>query len=523
MSWMLCLIFLVASPQNSWPKVASHLCFISNPFFLSDRVLTCSIPFAMMIGAILYSHQNDTLGNIDSRRLMGGADGCPALESWEDGVGGAILYAFLMFYIFCGLAIICDDYFCESLEKISDDLNLSPNVAGATFMAAGSSAPELFVSLADNVFATEPKSLGVGTIVGSAIFNILIIIALTAALAGKPLDLDWRPLARDSSWYTLSIMLLLVFIEDKEVNAVEAFFLVAAYLAYVLYMAHNESVETWFCPRVDKDDKKDTAKVPGNEDEADALEKAAKGVSTGDVELTTVAGGEDDSEKTEGAKEEEVRYEHCFQLNDKWFHDYFFSLRPASVAEEGIKGKLWWAFSWPIQFAFRFTVPDCNDSFFERRRGFTTCFIMSIGWIALLSHFLVEFATKFGCIVGMPFPLMGLTIVAAGTSVPDAISSVVVARNGEGDMAVSNAIGSNVFDILLGLGLPYFLSNVIKGKEVAVMTDDLLTSVFILFGVLVAVIVILVISKWKLNPKVGMSLFLLYIGYVVFAYINGMD
>ena len=118
---------------------------------------------------------------------------------------------------------------------------------------------------------------------------------------------------------------------------------------------------------------------------------------------------------------------------------------------------------------------------------------------------------------------MGLTIVAAGTSVPDAISSVVVARNGEGDMAVSNAIGSNVFDILLGLGLPYFLSNVIKGKEVAVMTDDLLTSVFILFGVLVAVIVILVISKWKLNPKVGMSLFLLYIGYVVFAYINGMD
>ena len=57
----------------------------------------------------------------------------------------------------------------------------------------------------------------------------------------------------------------------------------------------------------------------------------------------------------------------------------------------------------------------------------------------------------------MPFTLMGLTIVAAGTSVPDAISSVVVAKSGEGDMAVSNAIGSNVFDILLGLGLPFLL------------------------------------------------------------------
>lgn len=50
-------------------------------------------------------------------------------------------------------------------------------------MAAGSSAPELFVSLADNVF-TKPHSVGIGAIVGSAIFNILIIIACTALLAG---------------------------------------------------------------------------------------------------------------------------------------------------------------------------------------------------------------------------------------------------------------------------------------------------------------------------------------------------
>ena len=102
----------------------------------------------------------------ESRRLSGGASECPEMTSFEDGPGGAIVYAFLMFYIFCGLAIICDDYFCESLDAISEDLGLSADVAGATFMAAGSSAPELFVSLADNVFAKEPKSLGVGTIVG---------------------------------------------------------------------------------------------------------------------------------------------------------------------------------------------------------------------------------------------------------------------------------------------------------------------------------------------------------------------
>ena len=47
-------------------------------------------------------------------------------------------------------------------------------------------------------------------------------------------------------------------------------------------------------------------------------------------------------------------------------------------------------------------------------------------------------------------------------SVTDTIASVMVARDGHGDMAVSNSIGSNVFDILLGLGLPWFLSTTIK-------------------------------------------------------------
>ncbi|RXM97087.1 Sodium/potassium/calcium exchanger 3 [Acipenser ruthenus] len=52
---------------------------------------------------------------------------------------------------------------------------------------------------------------------------------------------------------------------------------------------------------------------------------------------------------------------------------------------------------------------------------------------------------------------MGITFLAAGTSVPDCMASLIVARQGMGDMAVSNSIGSNVFDILIGLGLPWAL------------------------------------------------------------------
>jgi Ca2+/Na+ antiporter len=69
------------------------------------------------------------------------------------------------------LAIICDDFFVPSLEIISEKLNLSEDVAGATFMAAGSSAPELFTSVAG---VAQETDVGVGTIVGSVSFILAI-------------------------------------------------------------------------------------------------------------------------------------------------------------------------------------------------------------------------------------------------------------------------------------------------------------------------------------------------------------
>ena len=62
-----------------------------------------------------------------------------------------------------------------------------------------------------------------------------------------------------------------------------------------------------------------------------------------------------------------------------------------------------------------------------------------------------------GSTLGIPDTVMGLTFMAAGVSVPDALSSLAVVKEGYGDMAVSNAVGSNVFDILICLGLPWFI------------------------------------------------------------------
>lgn len=68
---------------------------------------------------------------------------------------------------------------------------------------------------------------------------------------------------------------------------------------------------------------------------------------------------------------------------------------------------------------------------------------------------MVWMITIIGFTLGIPDTVMGLTFVAAGVSVPDALSSIAVIKEGYGDMAVSNAVGSNVFDILVCLGLPW--------------------------------------------------------------------
>lgn len=80
--------------------------------------------------------------------------------------------------------------------------------------------------------------------------------------------------------------------------------------------------------------------------------------------------------------------------------------------------------------------------------------------------------TIIGSTLGIPDTVMGLTFVAAGVSVPDALSSIAVIKEGYGDMAVSNAVGSNVFDILVCLGLPWFIQTAIiaPGSHVNVIS-----------------------------------------------------
>jgi len=112
---------------------------------------------------------------------------------------------------------------------------------------------------------------------------------------------------------------------------------------------------------------------------------------------------------------------------------------------------------------------------------------------------------------------MGTLVLAAGTSVPDALSSISVAQAGQGDMAVANAVGSNVFDIFLGLGLPWLCILPSRGGFEEVSTTQLWPSILILAGVLAVYYVSVALNGFLLVKQHGYLYLFVYTLFVVYS------
>ena len=167
--------------------------------------------------------------------------------------GAIILHIIGICWMFLGIAIICDDFFESSLEALCEALNMNDDVAGATFMAAGGSAPELFTSIM-GVFVAK-SDVGFGTIVGSAVFNVLFVIACCAFVC-PDLPLTWWPLCRDSVYYCFSILALTACAIDQIIEWYEAVILLGCYALYVTVMAFNVPLREWTKKHVMADDKR---------------------------------------------------------------------------------------------------------------------------------------------------------------------------------------------------------------------------------------------------------------------------
>jgi sodium/potassium/calcium exchanger 2 len=165
-------------------------------------------------------------------------------------------------------------------------------------------------------------------------------------------------------------------------------------------------------------------------------------------------------------------------------------------------------------------VPDCRPPGKEKLA--VTTFLGSILMIAVLAILMVELATIFGDTLGIPSVVMGLTILAAGTSVPDLLTSVIVARQGEGDMAVSSSIGSNIFDVAFGLPVPWLVFSFVAAANechcgVTVESGGLVQSLVVLLLMVAAIVATIAYFKWKMTQTLGYMMFFMYFAYVAYS------
>jgi len=115
------------------------------------------------------------------------------------------------------------------------DLGLSPDIAGATFMAAATCTSELLVSTI-GTFVTK-SDLGVGTVVGSGVYNTLGVSACAGlAVCSRPITIEKWPLIRDSIVYITSIAVLAAIAVDNAIIWYEALIMVTMLFGYFVFL-----------------------------------------------------------------------------------------------------------------------------------------------------------------------------------------------------------------------------------------------------------------------------------------------
>ncbi|XP_050165171.1 sodium/potassium/calcium exchanger 1 [Myiozetetes cayanensis] len=517
--------------------------------------------------------------------------------------GWVVLHIFGMMYVFVALAIVCDEYFVPALGVITEKLQISEDVAGATFMAAGGSAPELFTSLI-GVFISH-SNVGIGTIVGSAVFNILFVIGTCALFSREILHLTWWPLFRDISFYIVDLLMLILFFLDSVIDWWESLLLLTAYATYVFTMKQNVFLEQWVKQELNKKlsavqaasaehvRKKSTgaAADDGTKKPPDvrklqpgpALQRGSSSASLHNSQmrgtifqlmihtldplaeakfkdrvdiLSNMAKSKAKAESLDGQgpqpEEEEKKAPSSIQVtpardseptqkadapqggqppsssdssedssseseedSDEDSTDDDENDEPLSLEwPETRRKQAIYLFLFPIVFPLWSTLPDVRNP--DSKKFFVITFFGSILWIAVFSYLMVWWAHQVGETIGISEEIMGLTILAAGTSIPDLITSVIVARKGLGDMAVSSSVGSNIFDITVGLPVPWFLFSVFNGlSPVAVSSNGLFCAIVLLFLMLLFVIISIAVCKWKMNKILGLTMFALYFVFLI--------
>jgi K+-dependent Na+/Ca+ exchanger-like protein len=524
----------------------------------------------------------------------------------------------IVLYCFLGLGRVADSYLVTSLETLCVRLNVREDVAGASFMAFGSAAPEIIVNAVATIKAvyTESESgndtnLGVGAIIGSGMIAFTLIPGACAVASSSPLYLKRRPLLRDLVFYSAALFQLIYCIRDGVVTGMEASMMLVLYGIYITVVVWSGHVRMLYRTQVlGLAPTAQASFVQGAAADADGTpepippaEGAGADVSTPSLRLSeeaaantagvavlsgpmyavgfgevplhasvappiraSLASGADwvtgeirneeavwertpvqvTSVESVGSAETESDDDRTWTVAMPLEIDQQslvrgrrsgrssrggrriptlgdwraaeFDLRH-HVTTHGLRFIEWLA--GPLDALFAGTCPECAHNG-PRAHWYPLTFVISFVWVSLFSMVISSIVGHWGELSGVPPSFLGLAVIAIGAEVPDCIQSVTVARRGYGSMAVSNSFGSQIINILIGLGMPWTISNA-AGKSIHVgdvwhirMMGALQgCNVLALFAVLLGVALVCGQNKAVLNRTKGAVLLVIYIACLV--------
>lgn len=298
------------------------------------------------------------------------------------------------------LLVVGGELLVRGASSVAAVFGISPLVIGLTVVAFGTSSPELAVSLQAGLSGNP--DIAVGNVVGSNIFNVLFILGVCALIL--PLLVSRQLVRREVPIMIGTSFLLLILSLDGLISLIDGLILFAGIIGYTSWLIITSRQET----------------------------AAAKG-SEEPVTIDTIAG-----------------------KSPLWL------LGAVGVLGVALVGYLLGWFDMVITgFLIAGTLLFIAGSLFGK--GGTTKsgdiahqvgFILAgLGTLVLGAGWLIESATAIAQAFGVSDLIIGLTIVAAGTSLPEVATSIIATMRNERDIAIGNVVGSNIFNILGILGL----------------------------------------------------------------------
>ena len=290
------------------------------------------------------------------------------------------------------------DYFVEGSSSVAKRLRVPSIIIGLTIVAMGTSLPECAVSLTASM--SGQNALAVSNVVGSNIFNLMVVCGFCAVFSSLPIEKDTLKKEFPFSIGCGVLLLVLGYI-GMEVGHLDGVILLVLFVGYIVYMVRS------------------------------ALKARAAGKDV-----------------------EEEEYE---------------------------------------------IIPVWKSIVF---------IVGGIIAIKFGGDFVVDGAVVIAKSFGLSENLIGLTIVACGTSLPELVTSVVAARKNEVDMALGNVIGSNVFNVLFVLGIAASISPIAFIMENVIDIVILTVMSLLVWG--------LGWTKQKIDRKEGILMLVIYAVYLVY-------